>query len=56
MERINITNCFNLYAVKSTSKKNKYYYAIILKVQDMEKVLTFISKSDYEFLRSISTK
>lgn len=57
MERLNITNAFNLYAVKNTSKKkNKEYYAIILKVQDMEKVITFITKSDYEFLRNISTK
>lgn len=51
---INVNKACNLYVDKRTSKKNKTYYCLIAKIQDVEIILSFISEKDYNFIKSIS--
>lgn len=45
---------YEIFVDKRTSKNNKTYYGLFIKIGDNEQLLTFINESLYDYINSLS--
>lgn len=49
-----ILKSYELFVDERTSKNNKTYYGLFIKIADKEQLITFINKSVYDTLKDLS--
>lgn len=49
---MNISKYVDFYLVEKQSKKNITYYAIVMRIQDNDYVLQFLTKDRYDAMKS----
>lgn len=45
---------YEIFVDKRTSKSNKTYYGLFIKIGDNEQLITFIKESLYDYINSLS--